>query len=234
MEDANDPVTKRRRVASLMNLDVESYEFRKYEEWAFELSETLCSVGEVDEKSGMPEDLVQEAKENELASMRNMDVFEVIPLSEVERDHGVVWIDCRWVVTNKGTDTAPVAKARLVAREFADQKRNDLYAGTPGLGFIKMRLAAAARNAPTGAHKKLMTPDVKTAVLYGEARRRILVTLPRDISSQYDTPVVGRLKKALYGTRDAPMIWGDHLRTTLEDRVQVFSVDARCFLLRRS
>ena len=155
------------------------------------------------------------AKEAELESMKRMEVFDIVPMAESKMETDGVWVDCRWVVTNKGTEATPVAKARLVAREFADTKRNDLYAGTPGLSFVKACLSAATAvrdNAPT---KKVMTLDVKTAFLYGKARRNIFVTLPHDITCKYKEPVVGRLKRALYGTRDAPMIWSDHLRDTM-------------------
>ena len=57
-----------------------------------------------------------------------------------------------------------------------------------------------------------MIPDVNIAFLIGHARSHICVPLPRDITDKYPTPVAGRLKRALYGTRDAPMIWSDHLR----------------------
>ena len=43
-------------------------------------------------------------------------------------------ISIKWVVTSKGTEEHPIAKARLVAREFnTGDKRGELFAGTPGL-----------------------------------------------------------------------------------------------------
>ena len=208
MDDESGAASKRRKLAMLMQLEEDSYEFRKYEEWAFELGEGL---------PGLTPELVRDAKEKELESMRNMDVFDIIPISEADKESGGIWVDSRWVVSNKGSESDPIAKARLVAREFADQKRHDLYAGTPGLGFIKMCLAVATRyQASSMPVKKVMTLDVKTAFLYGKARRKIFVTLPRDIAEKYEVPVVGRLKRALYGTRDALAIWGEHLKSTLE------------------
>ena len=41
-------------------------------------------------------------------------------------------ISTKWVITNKGTEEHPIAKARLVAREFNTRdKRGELFAGTP-------------------------------------------------------------------------------------------------------
>ena len=62
-----------------------------------------------------------------------------------------------------------------------------------------------------------MLADVKTAFLCGDARRTLIVELPPVDSSAASGRYVGKLERAVYGTRDAPMIWQDHLRkTTLE------------------
>ena len=36
----------------------------------------------------------------------------------LERDEEVKMISIKWVITNKGTEERPIAKARLAAREF--------------------------------------------------------------------------------------------------------------------
>ena len=60
-----------------------------------------------------------------------------------------------------------------------------------------------------------MTMDVKSAFLYGEARRKIYIELPRG-DPHSGSGQVGVLRKALYGTRDAPLIWQAEIKTTLE------------------
>ena len=62
-----------------------------------------------------------------------------------------------------------------------------------------------------------MLADVKTAFLYGDARRSLHVELPPDDPLAASGRYVGKLERAMYGTRDAPMIWQDHLRKTLLD-----------------
>ena len=56
-----------------------------------------------------------------------------------------------------------------------------------------------------------MLADVKTAFLHGDARRSLYVKLlpedPLAASGRY----VGKLERAMYGTRDDPMTWQDHL-----------------------
>ena len=62
-----------------------------------------------------------------------------------------------------------------------------------------------------------MLADVKTAFLYGEARRSLYVELPPEDPMAASGQYVGKLERAMYGTRDAPTIWQDHLRKTLLD-----------------
>ena len=60
-----------------------------------------------------------------------------------------------------------------------------------------------------------MVLDVKRAFLYGKARRDIYIKLPPE-DPKYGTGVVGKLERSLYGTRDAPQIWQDELKGTME------------------
>ena len=129
----------------------------------------------------------------------------------MEKDEEVKMISSKWVVTNKGTEEHPIAKARLVAREFSTgEKRGELFAGTPGLMAMRTFISRAMTKCENGAKRSIMLADVKTAFLYGDARRSLYVELP---PGRY----VGKLERAMCGTRDAPMIWQDHLRETLLD-----------------
>ena len=123
---------------------------------------------------------------------------------------------CCLYITNKGTEEHPNAKARLVAREFnTGDKRGELFAETPGLMATRTVISRAAME--NGAKRSIMLADVKTAFLYGDARRSLYVELapedPLSASGRY----VGKLERVMNGTRDAPMVWQDHLRKTLLD-----------------
>ena len=48
---------------------------------------------------------------------------------------------------------------------------------------------------------------MKRAHFYSEATREIYVELPSEGKTASDGDVVGRLKRSLYGTRDAPLNW---------------------------
>ena len=66
-----------------------------------------------------------------------------------------------------------------------------------------------------GAKRSIMLEDVKTTFLYCDARRSLHVELPPEDSLAASGRYVGKLERAMYGTRDAPMIWQDHLWKTL-------------------
>ena len=56
-------------------------------------------------------------------------MYRVVTRESVEWDEEAKMISVRWVTTNQGTQEHPIAKARLVAREFnTGDKRGELFA----------------------------------------------------------------------------------------------------------
>ena len=54
-------------------------------------------------------------------------------------------VDAQFVVTKKGTPTAPAFKACLVGREFAaGNKRDDIFTGMPGTNTLRYAVSQAA------------------------------------------------------------------------------------------
>ena len=155
----------------------------------------------------VPQHLKEKAMKTELETLDQMGTFRESNEQERQNCAEAVDVDAKWVLTNKGTRANPQIKARLVCREFAEKDGRDgeLFAGTPGLMAVRLLLSMHC----TGKlpNKILALLDVKGAFLYGMARRHVFVRLP-------DGRVV-KLIKSLYGTRDAPMIWADHLADTL-------------------
>ena len=83
------------------------------------------------------------------------------------------------MITNKSTEEHPIAKARLVAREFnTGDKRGELFAGTPRLKAMRTVISRWRTKCENGAKRSIMLADVKTAFLYGDARRSLFVELP--------------------------------------------------------
>ena len=176
--------------------------------------EEFCEAG----PDGMPHEMVAKAKQEEMERFARMKVYEVVPKHEVDHDNSVV-IGSRWVITNKGTPEMLVAKARLVAQEFADNTLQDeLFAGTPNPTSVKYflsRLCTRSHVEPK-QDKVLMLLDVKSAFLYGTCRRSVYIRLQPEDSHASSGDCYDRLLKAMHGTRDAPQVWHEHLRLVME------------------
>ena len=108
---------------------------------------------------------------------------------------------------NKGSCDNPVVKCRLVCQEFNDGYNCDeLFAGTPPLYVMRLIISLFA-SGNNHLHKKLMIMDVKSAFLYGNVKRELYIELPIEDPHHASGNMVGKLHKAMYGTRDAPQIW---------------------------
>jgi hypothetical protein len=89
---------------------------------------------------------------------------------------------------------------------------DELFSGTPSLFTLRLVLLHAAKG---GRTRGLMILDVKCAFLYGPCRRVIYIELPVQ-DPLYGSDFVGVLRKAMYGTRDAPQIWACEVQGALE------------------
>ena len=97
------------------------------------------------------------------------------------------------------------------------EKGGELFAGTPGLMAMRTVISQAMTKCEKGAKISIMLADVKTAFLYGDARRSLYFELPPEEPVSASGRYVEKLERAMYGTRDTPMIWQEHLRETLLD-----------------
>ena len=83
--------------------------------------------------------LVAAAKQEELRKFEKLKVYGIVKEEEFKRDTKAIKIGTKWMVTNKGTNTKPMIKARLVGKEFADDtKKGELFARTPGLRALRV------------------------------------------------------------------------------------------------
>ena len=143
---------------------------------------------------GFEDKRVVEAKEKELQSWRENDVYE-----EVE-DVGQRAISTRWIVTEKVKEGKKICKARLVARGFEEEMAEwEKDAPTCNAETLKFCLAIMK-------FKKWMcySLDVKTAYLQGEDIQRDVYLKP---PSEGEWNGLWKLKKTVYGLKDAAKAW---------------------------
>lgn len=162
-----------------------------------------------DENTGEKLDPVEVKKGDarELEKLRSQQVYDHVPRSEAKEGK---LIRTRWVRVNKGSEV----RCRFVAQEFASgDPRDDLFASTPPLFSARLVVSLAA----TKRSKlwNLMCLDISCAFLYAEAERKLYIEIPEGDPRAGDPSVVGRLREALYGTRDAPQLWQKTLAKVL-------------------
>ena len=83
-----------------------------------------------------------------------------------------------WLDINKGDQTSPDYRSRLVAKEFNHSHFDDMFAATPPLEAKKILFSLAASQGESSEPLKLMFVDVKRAFFYARARRDVYVKLP--------------------------------------------------------
>ena len=71
---------------------------------------------------------------------KRMGVYRKVQRQEA-KDAGVRVITTKWIDTNKGSDSEPNYRSRLVARELNLSERPDLFAATPPLESLRYTIS---------------------------------------------------------------------------------------------
>ena len=104
-------------------------------------------------------------------------------------------------------------RCRLVAQELAKRRSSRRSFGWHTTSFRGK--TACQQNSEFARKCTLTVLDVSCAFLYADINRRVYIELPAEDPGSTSGKVVGKLEKALYGTRDAPQAWLDELSKTL-------------------
>ena len=147
---------------------------------------------------------VREARMEEVGYMKRKLLWDEVSRSDAS-GHRIVSV--KWVDTNKGTESKPKIRCRLVARYFrgSDKDREDLFAATPPW---EMSHAADRSNGKT---RKMLLIDVKKAHLNSECTEDVFIELGAAQGK------VGKLRRWLYGFRPAAAAWEAHYANKLEE-----------------
>ena len=124
-------------------------------------------------------------------------------ISECWEKTGKGPIAVRWVDINKGDETHPSYRSRLVAKEFRTKVDPELYAATPPGECLRLLLSQLAMNDSFD----LLYADVSRAYFYAQAVRPVYVQLPAEDTEKGDEQRCGKLHMSMYGTRDAAVNW---------------------------
>lgn len=169
--------------------------------------EELVALFLSDEDPEKFEDAIQhdkwrKAMETEIESIEDNNTWELVSLPASVKVIGV-----KWVFKTKLNEKGEVDKykARLVAKGFHQTYGVDfheVFAPVARWDTIRLILGLAAQRGWS-----VYQLDVKSAFLHGELKEDVYVEQPKGFESQIDSEKVYKLKKALYGLRQAPRAW---------------------------
>ena len=154
---------------------------------------------------------VKAARAEELSWVHMQRIYTKVPLSECEKE-GKTPITMKWIDRNKGDLQRPNYRSRLVCREVKRAKGAEYipeyasFSSMPPLEALKLLLSlmVTLKKSRKGGDLKLRLLDISRAHFYGNAERRVFVTLPEGDKLEGHC---GLLLKSMYGTRDAANIW---------------------------
>jgi hypothetical protein len=151
-----------------------------------------------------------EAMKEEFSSLIKNDTWELCELPE-----GKKVVDTKWVFKTKRDNYGKIVryKARLVAKGFVQRPGTDYeetYAPVVRYTSIRFLTALAVRNG-----MKIHQMDAVTAFLQGEVDKEIFIRQPEGFEDQ--TGRICKLKKAIYGLKQAGRLWNIKLDGILKN-----------------
>ncbi|GKB15276.1 retrovirus-related pol polyprotein from transposon TNT 1-94 [Tanacetum coccineum] len=157
-------------------------------------------------KESIEESCWIKAMQAEIHENKRLEVWELVP-----RPNRAMIISLKWIFKVKLDEYGDVLKnkARLVAKGYRQEegiKFEESFASVARIEAIRIFLAYVA-------HKNMVVfqMDVKMAFLNEILREEVYVIQPEGFVNQDHLNHVFRLKKALYGLRQAPRAWYDLL-----------------------
>ena len=163
--------------------------------------------------------LVRAAWQQELDFPQTEEVWTKRPMDEARRKTGKPPITVRWVDVNKGDDTNPNIRSRLVARQIRQPGEEAIFAPTPPLESLRTILFLAATNVQGRAphvhdprsERRIQISAIDISRAYFNASIEdgagpTYVMLPPE-HPDHAKGRCGRLLKHMYGTRAAADGW---------------------------
>ena len=147
---------------------------------------------------------VRRARGEEIQYVRTMEFYEKVPIEQCYAKIGKAPISTRWIDINKGDQTNPTYRSRLVAREINTHRRDDLFTATPPLEALKVILSMAAIS---NRGEVVMVNDIRRTFFHARVKGDVFVQLPQEDINNGEDKMCGKLNYSMYGTRDAAQNW---------------------------
>ena len=171
-------------------------------------------------KSAMKEKVWRRAMEEEIEAIEKNSTWELMKLPDKCKIIGVKWI---YKIKRDNSGEIVRYKARLVAKGFSQVRGVDfeeVFSPVARAESIRIIIAMAAQ-----FKWKLHHLDVKSAFLNGYIEEDIYVNQPEGFIKKGKENYVLKLRKALYGSRQAPRAWNSKLDETLKSMGFIRSIN---------
>ncbi|GKA83654.1 putative ribonuclease H-like domain-containing protein [Tanacetum coccineum] len=170
----------------------------------------LTSIEPKNFKQAMTEPSWIDAMQEEIHKFERLEVWELVPCP-----NNVFLIKLKWIYKVKIDESGGVLKnkARLVSQGFRQEEGIDFeesFASVARIEAIRIFVANA-----THKNMTIYQMDIKTAFLNGELKEEVYISQPEGFVDQDNPSHVYKLKKALYGPKQAPRAWYDMLSSFL-------------------
>jgi hypothetical protein len=152
----------------------------------------------------------KQAMDAEMAAILENKTWELTTLPAGQRAIGLKWV---FKVKRDPAGNIVKHKARLIAKGYAQRQGVDfdeVFAPVTRMETVRLLLALAAHNGWQVHHM-----DVKSAFLNGDLAEEVYVHQPAGYEKKNKEGHVLRLRKALYGLRQAPRAWNAKLDMSL-------------------
>ena len=155
----------------------------------------------------------QEAMDAEMKSIMQHETWELVELPKNKKAIG-----CRWLfkVKKNADGTVNKYKARLCAKGFTQRLGVDFtetFAPVAKMTSIRTMLAIAAEK-----DLEIQQFDIDTAFLYGKINEELYMDQPDGYVNEDKPKYVCKLKKSLYGTKQAARQWNEALDKHMKDQ----------------
>lgn len=173
----------------------------------YELYHVYCLLTEAENPKDYKEAMKigngwQDAISKELMAHENYGTWEPAILPE-----GKTAIDTRWVFRTK---QCGVKKARLVAKGYQEEYHYNAYAPVARYQTIRFFISHALEK-----NWDIKQFDIPTAFLNGKLNIDIFIKIPEGVNTKGKYNSL-KLKKALYGLREAPRLWNERFQQFAE------------------
>ena len=153
-----------------------------------------------------------DACDDEIKSIEKNNTWTLVDLPRNCKAIGLKWV---FKVKKNSDGSIHKYKARLVAKGYIQKHGVDfdeVFAPVARIETVRLIIGIAASRGWELHHL-----DVKTAFLHGELKEEVYVQQPEGYMIKGSETKVYKLRKALYGLRQAPRAWNEKLNAVLRD-----------------